>query len=206
MLTAVATAGAAAALSPHVSRRARVRMPRVGWHLVLAALGGAGAGLLAGTWAEALAFATLALACAFLVVVDLAELRLPDAVVLPTYPVLFAALALAAAVSGEWGRLGRAALAAGVLLAVYFVLAFINPAGMGLGDVKLAGPIGAFLGWLGWYEVLVGTAAAWLLMAAVSGVLLIVRRVGRKSELPFGPWMVAGAAVGAAWVPLVMGR
>ena len=205
VLTAVATAGAAAALSPHGGRRARVHMPRVGWPLLLAAVGGACAGLLASRWAETLALAILAVATAFLVVIDLAEYRLPDAIVLPTYPLFFGALALAAGLENDWSRLGRAAAAGGVLLVSYFILAWINPAGLGLGDVKLAGLLGGFLGWFGWPQVLMGTLAAFVLAAAVSLVLLALRRVGRKSEIPFGPWMIAGAAVGAAWQPLVLG-
>jgi len=180
-------------------------MPRLGVHLLLAALLGMGAAVLATTWAERVAFLVLAVVCAFLVVIDLSEYRLPDALVLPTYPVLLAALTLAAAIGNEWSRLGRAAAGAAVLVVFYFVLAFINPAGMGLGDVKLAGLLGAFLGWLGWYQVFVGTTAAFALLAVLSIVLLVARRVGRKTELPFGPWMVAGATLGAAWVPLVMG-
>lgn len=180
-------------------------MPRFGWHLLLAALGGPGAAVLASTWAERLAFFVLAVVCAFLVVIDLSDYRLPDVLVLPTYPVLLAALTVAAALDDDWSRLGRAVAGAALLVVFYFVLAFINPAGMGLGDVKLAGLLGTFLGWLGWYQVFVGTTAAFALLAVLSIVLLLARRVGRKTELPFGPWMVTGAAVGAAWVPLVIG-
>jgi leader peptidase (prepilin peptidase)/N-methyltransferase len=175
---------------------------RHGWlrtrpHAVLAALGGAGAAALARTWAEVLAYALLALACALLIVVDFAAYRLPDAIVVPTYAVLFLALALAALTGGEWGRLGRAGLAAVSLLALYLVLALINPSGLGLGDVKLAGLLGAFLGWLGWQQVLVATLAAFVLSALVALALLATRRATRKSEFPFGPWMIAGTVIGA---------
>jgi leader peptidase (prepilin peptidase)/N-methyltransferase len=166
-------------------------------HVVLAVLGGAGAAALATTWAEVVAFALLALACALLVVVDLAAFRLPDSIVLPMYPVLFLALTVAAATDGEWGRLGRAALAAGILLAVFLVLALINPSGLGLGDVKLAGLLGAFLGWLGWQQLLVGTLATFVCSAVVALALLATRRASRKTEFPFGPWMVAGTVIGA---------
>ncbi|WP_246006126.1 prepilin peptidase [Georgenia muralis] len=171
----------------------------------LAAVCGAGAALAGRTWAETLAFAILGLAAAFLVVIDFAEYRLPDAIVLPTYPLFFGALTLAAALENDWSRLGRAAAAGGLLLVSYFILAWINPAGLGLGDVKLAGLLGGFLGWFGWPQVLMGTLAAFALVAVVSLILLALRRVGRKSEIPFGPWMIAGAAVGAAWQPLVLG-
>ncbi|WP_341360803.1 A24 family peptidase [Georgenia sp. M64] len=167
-------------------------------------MGGFGAALASTTAAEAVAFSILAVSAAFLVVIDLAEYRLPDAIILPTYPLFYGALALAAAIENDWSRLGRAAAAGGVLLVGYFVLAWINPAGLGLGDVKLAGLLGGFLGWFGWPQVLMGTLTAFVLAATVSLILLTLRRVGRKSEIPFGPWMIAGAAVGAAWQPLVL--
>jgi leader peptidase (prepilin peptidase)/N-methyltransferase len=183
---------------------------RAGWlrwrpHALLAVLTGSGAAALARTWAEVVAYALLAVACALLVVVDLAAYRLPDAIVLPTYPLLFVALTVAAATSGDWSRLGRAALAAGVLLALYLVLALINPSGLGLGDVKLAGLLGAFLGWLGWQEVLLGTLAAFVCSALVALTLLATRRATKKSEFPFGPWMIAGAVMGAVAGPLLLG-
>ncbi|WP_447925466.1 prepilin peptidase [Georgenia muralis] len=174
-------------------------------HVPIAVLGGMGATHAAASWAETAAFAVLAVSAAFLVVIDLAEYRLPDAIVVPTYPLFFGALTLAAALENDWSRLGRAAAAGGVLLVSYFLLAWINPTGLGLGDVKLAGLLGGFLGWFGWPQVLMGTLAAFALVAAVSLILLALRRVGRKSEIPFGPWMIAGAAVGAAWQPLVLG-
>lgn len=74
---------------------------------------------------------------------------------------------------------------------MYFALAWISPAGMGLGDVKFAAVVGAFLGWFGWDHVLWGTLLAFALNAVVSLMALIRGR--RGSELPFGPLMVVGA-------------
>ena len=183
---------------------------RSGWlrtrpHAALAIVGGVGAAVMAQTLAEVVAFALLALACSLLIVVDLAVFRLPDLIVLPMYPLLFVALTVAAGTGGDWGRLGRAALAAGLLLALYLVLALINPSGLGLGDVKLAGLLGAFLGWLGWQQVLLGTLAAFVCSAVVALLLLATRRAGRKTEFPFGPWMIAGAAIGALAGPVLLG-
>ncbi|MBK5248662.1 MAG: prepilin peptidase [Actinomycetales bacterium] len=206
LLTALLTGGTAATLTPWMRGLAATES---GWlrsylHVFLAVMGGAGAAALAHTWAELVPFAVLALACALLVVVDLAAFRLPDAIVIPMYPVLFATLTLAAAAGGEWDRLGRAAAAAGILLVVYFVLAFISPSGLGLGDVKLAGLLGAFLGWLGWSHVLLGSLAAFILSALVALTLLATRKATRGTAFPFGPWMVAGAAISAAWGPEIL--
>jgi leader peptidase (prepilin peptidase)/N-methyltransferase len=170
-------------------------------HVLLAGLGVAGASLLARGWAEFTGFALLALACALLIVIDLAVYRLPDIIVGPTYPMLLVALTIAAAVDGDWGRLGRAA-AAGVVLALgYLVLALLAPWGLGLGDVKLAALLGTFLGWAGWWNVLAGTLAAFTLNGIVVAVLLLSRRVTRTGATAFGPWMVGGAALGVGWAP-----
>ncbi len=71
-------------------------------------------------------------------------------------------------------------------------LELLNPAGMGYGDVKLSGVIGMALAWLGWPVLLLGAALAFVLSAAVSLVLLVLRRVTLKSTLPFGPFMLLG--------------
>lgn len=201
LVVAALSGAAAAALGPWMRALADSdsRWLRSGVHVVLAIAGGVGATYLAAGWAELVTFAVLAVACALLVPIDLAVFRLPDKIVVPLYPVVFAGLTVAAAVHGEWGALGRAAAAAAVLLVFYFILALINPSGLGLGDVKLSGVLGAFLGWLGWPAVMAGTLAAFALNAAVALVLLAARRVGVKSGIAFGPAMVIGAALGAAY-------
>ncbi len=199
VLTAVLTGLAAVVLAPWMRGIAEEES---GWltsglHSFLAVIGGAGAAALATTWAETVAFAVLALACALLVAIDLAEHRLPDVITLPLYPIMLVTLAIAAGTSGEWSRFGRSAAAMVALAAVYFAMA-ITPSGLGLGDVKLAGPLGAFLGWFSWAHVLAGTLAAFLLGGAMAIILWITGRANRKSALPFGPWMIAGAAAVAA--------
>jgi leader peptidase (prepilin peptidase)/N-methyltransferase len=69
----------------------------------------------------------------------------------------------------------------------------VHPAGMGYGDVKLAGLLGLYLGWLGWGPVLVGTFTGFLLGGLVGVALLVTRRAGRRTAIPFGPFMLGGA-------------
>lgn len=203
--TALVTGTAAAALTPWMHRLAGAESLwlRSGLHALIAASAGAGVAVLADGWAELAGFAVLAVGCALLVVIDLAVKRLPDAIVGPLYLALFAALAAAATLDSNLAGLSRAAAAAGLAVAGYFLLAFISPAGLGLGDVKLAGVLAGFLGWLGWSEVLFGMLAAFALGALVALVLLATGRAKRDSEIPFGPLMMAGAALGAACGPQV---
>lgn len=133
-----------------------------------------------------------------LTLIDLDTFRLPDAIVLPSYPVVAVLLGAAALLGGQPAVLVRMLLGGLALLTFYFVLKLAHPSGMGLGDVKLAGVIGMALAWLGWGSLLVGGFAAFVLGGLFSIVLVLRRRAGRKSRVPFGPWMLAGAAVGIA--------
>ena len=83
----------------------------------------------------------------------------------------------------------------------YFVLRLVYPPGMGFGDVKLAGVLGLYLGYLGWPHVFAGTFAAFLLGGLWSIGLLALRRGTLKSAIPFGPFMLAGAAAAMVLLP-----
>lgn len=125
--------------------------------------------------------------------IDLDVHRLPNAIVLPAYPVLALALTIAAVVLDDPSSLLRSVICGLALYGCYFVLAFCYPAGMGFGDVKLAGIIGGMLGFLSYQALLVGAFAAFVIGGVVGVALLWSRRGSRKSHLPFGPFMIAGA-------------
>jgi leader peptidase (prepilin peptidase)/N-methyltransferase len=100
--------------------------------------------------------------------------------------------------AGEPERLIAGVTAGGFLL----LAALAYPGGMGMGDVKLAGVMGLFLG---------ASVAPALLIAMVAGVLvgtvIIMRKgaqEGRKTAVPFGPFLALGAIVAIyAGLPLV---
>ena len=60
---------------------------------------------------------------------------------------------------------------------------------------EIRGGGGVFLGWFSWQHVVVGTLLAFVLNAVVVVVVLLSRRGGRDSDIPFGPWVVAGAVL-----------
>ena len=158
----------------------------------------------AATALELLAYLWLAAVTVALALIDIETHRLPDRIVLTTAIAVSALLTAAAAVDGEWWRLGQAALGGLALGGFYLLLAFVRPDAMGLGDVKLAGVLGIALGWAGWAQLVVGGFAAFVLGGLFSLVLLATKRVSRKGGIPFGPWMLAGAWTGIFFgAPLV---
>lgn len=148
-----------------------------------------------------------------LTLIDLDTHRLPNSIVLPSYLVAGILFTVAAWLTGEWGLLLVAAVGMAVMYLFYFLLRAARPGGMGGGDVKLAGVIGIYLGWLGWGALAVGAFAAFLWGGLFGIALMLLRRAGRKTAIPFGPWMILGAwtgvfagqAVGKWYVNLFVG-
>jgi leader peptidase (prepilin peptidase)/N-methyltransferase len=143
-----------------------------------------------------LAFTALGIA---LSAIDLATRRLPDVLVLPAYPVLALLLAAACAVRSDWPALLRMVLGALALFGFFFALALVSPRAMGFGDVKLAGVLGLVLGYFSWWTLVVGAFAGFVLGAVVGMGLMATGSAGRKTAIPFGPFMVGGALL-ALWL------
>ena len=129
--------------------------------------------------------------------IDLDTHKLPNSIVLPSYLVGAVLLGASGLLAGDGRALLTALVGAAAAFAFYFILAIAIPGGMGFGDVKLAGVLGLFLGFLGWQELVVGVFAAFVVGGLFALALVIVRRAGRKSGIPFGPWMIVGAWIGA---------
>ena len=141
------------------------------------------------------AYLYLASAGVALAMIDIDVNRLPDKIVLPSYAVVAALLTVAAIGEQDWWPLARAVIGAAALFAFYFAIAFAYPAGMGFGDVKLAGVLGALMGYLSWSALIVATFGAFLLGAIVGVALIATSRGGRKTAIPFGPFMIAAALI-----------
>ena len=117
-----------------------------------------------------------------------------------TGPAAVAAIAIGAALRPSWlpEQLIAGAAAAGFLLA----FALVYPKGMGMGDVKLAGVLGLFLG----RSVAVAILAA-VLIGTVVGVAVMARvgvGEGRKTAVPFGPFLAIGGVIGLLAGPSIV--
>ncbi|MFE2418537.1 prepilin peptidase [Streptomyces hokutonensis] len=131
-----------------------------------------------------------------LALVDYRVHRLPDVLTLPLAAATLALLGVAALLPADAGSWPTALLGGLALGAGYLALYLINPAGMGFGDVKLALALGTALGWYGW-PVLVTGAFAGVLYGALYGLgMVALRRAGRKTAIPLGPFMLGGAFTG----------
>jgi leader peptidase (prepilin peptidase)/N-methyltransferase len=153
-------------------------------------------GLRLGVHAALPAYLYLAAVGVALAMIDLDVQRLPDVLTLPSYPIALALLGIAAAVDDEPHAYVRALLGMAALFGFYGLVWFLYPAGMGLGDVKLAGVLGLYLGWLGWGPLVVGAFAAFAVGAVVSIAIVAFADGGRKTRIPFGPFMLVGVLIG----------
>lgn len=121
--------------------------------------------------------------------VDLHDKIIPNELVLVGLAVGIAMLFVIPYPGKDW-KSGLEGAAAG--FAVLLALALLVKGGMGLGDVKLAGVIGLFLG-LQW--VAMGLIFAFLAGGLAGALMLLFKLVKRKSHIPFGPYLAFGAAL-----------
>ncbi len=146
-------------------------------------------------WSLLPAYLYLGAVGAALTLIDIDVHRLPDLIVLPSYPIAFVLLLVPTVVTGEWGALLRGVLAGLALFVGYLVLALVSPGGggLGLGDVKLSGVLGLLLGWLGWGPAIVSVLAAFVIGGVIAVIMLVLGRANRSSHMAFGPSMILGA-------------
>ncbi|MFE3716944.1 prepilin peptidase [Streptomyces cyaneofuscatus] len=149
-----------------------------------------------GSRPELAAWLLLAPPAVLLATVDRRVHRLPDPLTLPLAAAAVLLLGGAALLPGHAGSWASGLLGGLVLGGFYLLLFLINPNGMGFGDVKLALTLGVALGWYGWEVLFLGGFAGFLFGAAYGLGLVLLRRAGRKTGIPFGPFMIAGALTG----------
>ncbi|WJL95362.1 A24 family peptidase [Microbacterium sp. ET2] len=150
---------------------------------------------------EITAFAYLGVISVVLAVIDVRHHRLPNRIVLPSYGVGGAFLLGAVLFGAPVIALGRALIGMIVLFCFYLLLRGLSRRGLGGGDVKLAGVLGLYLGWLGWEALAIGALAGFVVGGATGVLLILARRADRRTPIAFGPamligaWLVIGASV-----------
>lgn len=150
--------------------------------------------LVVGLRPELPAFLAFVTVLVMLGAIDLEHRRLPNRILGPA-SIVAGVLLLAAAPFSGWTPLLMALAGAAAYGGPMLLLGLAFPAGMGGGDIKLAGYIGLHLGWLGLLHVLVGAMAGFIVGGVVGVALLVAGRKGRKDPVPFGPAMAVGALV-----------
>jgi leader peptidase (prepilin peptidase)/N-methyltransferase len=137
-------------------------------------------------WATAIYLVMLGLLLV-LTATDLEQRRLPHLVLDPLIVLAVAFVPFNPAVRPLDAVIGGAAA-----VAFLGALALIVRGGLALGDLYLVAPIGLMLGWP---VIFTALFAAAFLAAGTSLVLLASRRVGMRSYIPFGPFLVGGAVI-----------
>ncbi|MCU1518661.1 MAG: prepilin peptidase [Pseudarthrobacter sp.] len=139
------------------------------------------------------AFLVLGVLAVQLARIDLAHHLLPNPLVGALLLVGLALLAVSSAVTAGWADLLRAAAGAAVLFVVFLILAVVSPNGIGMGDVKLAAPVGLYLAYLGWSQLFYGGALGFILGGVFSLIAMKRKSPEKPAEVAFGPSMLAAA-------------
>lgn len=137
------------------------------------------------TWAL---FIPVGVALAF---IDLRHKRLPNVLTLRSAAIIVAMLALET-FPDDWSLWIRALEGGAALFVLYLLMNLLTGGAMGMGDVKLALSIGLLTGYLGWSHLIVASLIAFVAGGVASAALLLTRRAGRRSTIPFGPFMLFG--------------
>ena len=136
-------------------------------------------------------------------VTDLTHSLVPRQLLYGSLALMVPLLVVASAHLHSWRPLVDAAGAGFGAFAVFFVIWFFVPRGMGFGDVRLAGVIGVAVGYLGLLEAYLAFLIGFVLGLVFGLVLMPVSGSGRKTRIPFAPALCVGAAIAIIWgVPL----
>lgn len=125
--------------------------------------------------------------------IDFDHMLLPRRFVYATFGAVAAVLVAGTIAGDQWRRLGVALLSAAVPFAMFFAFNYLAPHALGFGDVRLALLIGFGLGWLGGAYAFLGFLVSSVLGALVGLGLMAAGKAGRRTPIPFGSFLAAGA-------------
>ena len=156
----------------------------MGWAAMLTGVGWSG------VLAAHLVWATVT---ASVVVTDLEHRLIPNRILYPGAVVIAVLLLAGSLLDGTPGRLGSAALGAGLSLLGMGALSALGRGALGMGDVKLSAVLGLVCGYWGVEVALKGILWGFLIGGVAALGMMITRRAHRRTQLPFAPFLVAGA-------------
>ncbi len=156
----------------------------MGWAVVLKEVGWSG------VLAAHLVWVTVT---ASVVITDLEHRLIPNRILYPGAAVIAVLLVAGALLDGTPGRLGSAALGAGLSLLGMGALSALGRGALGMGDVKLSAVLGLVCGYWGVEVALKAILSGFLIGGVAALGLMITRRAHRGTQLPFAPSLVAGA-------------
>jgi leader peptidase (prepilin peptidase)/N-methyltransferase len=133
--------------------------------------------------------------------IDLEHKILPNRIVYPSL-VAFPVFLVAARLAGAPVDLVHAGIGFLAYGGVMLVVAIVSPKGMGMGDVKLSALIGLVVGAIDLPSVAVAAGLA-ILLGGIGAVVALAMGKGRKTAVPFGPFLAAGAALALFWGPAI---
>lgn len=153
---------------------------------------------------SAIVYVLFAAGSVALAVIDARTKLLPNRIVFPLYGIGLAGFGGITALLHNGSvvtHLVTAIVAAAALFGIFYAIAMFGP--MGYGDVKLAGVIGLYLGWLGipvvFAGILLGTVAAALAALGIVVVRSARHQPWRRTEIPYGPYLLLGA-----WIAILL--
>ena len=142
---------------------------------------------------ELLAIAALVVVGTRLSIIDVKEHRLPNRLVATLTFLVISTLGGAALVDAASESLLRGIAGGCAYVGLLLSFALVSPRSMGMGDVKLAMPLGVLCGWFGWGYWALGVGGAFVMGALMALWSLVVRRAGAHTSMPFGPAMILAA-------------
>ena len=144
-----------------------------------------------GSAAELSAYVLLGIFAVPLARIDIVHHLLPNRLVTPLLGAGLVLLTAAAGAHGASENLMRGIAGAVILFVLYLILALTSRNGLGMGDVKLAAPLGLYLGYLGWSQLFYGGALGFVAGGLSSLVLVLKNRANKPKEVAHGPSMLA---------------
>ncbi len=145
---------------------------------------------------------------ATVILVDARLHKIATRLVYPVAAIVAVSLGIAVLADGSggfaFGDLGRALVCGFAAFSFIWMLGIISPAGMGDGDARLVLSLGMLLGWHSYRLSYLGLLLGFILGSVFGVMLIVIKRGGRKTQIAFGPYLVAGALIVAVW-PTALG-